>query len=309
VLLVFCTPARALDVQFDFRFDRSGFFDASGVEGAVRRAALEAAAAPFAAFPDALAAIVVGTESDRWRVSFLHPSWTSVAEVATVENLAVDANTITVFVGASPSFGSVLGIASPGDLAVEGSAAFRDLVSARGQPGALDAVPSDFGPWGGAIWFNSRVRWHFGLGTDGLDADESDFITTATHELAHLLGLGTAPSWDAQVVPGTTPDAPPSFVGPAAVAAFGGPVPLDVIAAHWAEGVASTRPDDGQPQETLMDPTTRRGTRELPTHLDLAGLHDIGWQVTAIPEPATAPLSIAGLLATGVAIARRRLRC
>ena len=48
-------------------------------------------------------------------------------------------------------------------------------------------------------------------------------------------------------------------------------------------------------QETLMDPSTARGMRELPTALDYAALADIGWQVSAVPEPGAALLMGCGL--------------
>ena len=44
---------------------------------------------------------------------------------------------------------------------------------------------------------------------------------------------------------------------------------------------------DGLVQETLMDPSTSYGTRQLLTELDYAGFADIGWQLTAVPLPAS----------------------
>jgi hypothetical protein len=61
-------------------------------------------------------------------------------------------------------------------------------------------------------------------------------------------------------------------------------------------------------QETLMDPSTPRGTRELLTDLDLAGLADIGWQVTAVPEPGSAHLLLAGLGVLGALRWQQRSR-
>jgi hypothetical protein len=52
-----------------------------------------------------------------------------------------------------------------------------------------------------------------------------------------------------------------------------------------------------------MDPSIFDGTRKYFTELDYAGLDDIGWTVTAIPEPGTATIFVAGM---GFAVARRR---
>jgi hypothetical protein len=78
-------------------------------------------------------------------------------------------------------------------------------------------------------------------------------------------------------------------------------VPADV--AHWAEGVFSDV--GGIRQETLMDPTTPAGVRELLTRLDYAGLRDIGWETTAVPVPGAAWLFVSAL-ATAVSLRTRR---
>jgi hypothetical protein len=109
-----------------------------------------------------------------------------------------------------------------------------------------------------------------------------------THELGHILGIGTAASWDARVE-GSVQDGY-VFVGEHAKEAYGHEsVPLDRYASHWAEGVMSVY--NGQLQETAMDPSTPRGERQWMTELDYAGLRDIGWQV---PEPAALVLLVSG---------------
>jgi hypothetical protein len=290
--------ASALDLVFDYRFDRGFFTDALGAPIVERRAALDLAAQAYAGLSDALAPIVPAG-ADTWSATFRHPSWSNFFETATVVDLAVPAGALVVFVGGSPSFSSVLGIAESGSAAARGSAGFVATVAARGQAGALADTPSDFGPWGGSIWFNSAAAWHFGAGTAGLDATRSDFLTTATHEIGHLLGIGAAPSWQA-LVRGAPGDY--RFTGAAARGAHGDDVPLDAIAAHWAAGTTSFA--GGVPQGTLMDPFTPRGARELLTELDLAGLRDVGWQLSPIPAPPGAPLLLAGIPLVA-ALARR----
>ena len=63
----------------------------------------------------------------------------------------------------------------------------------------------------------------------------TDFYSVAVHELAHLLGFGTADSWDALV--NNTTD---TFLGPKSMTLNGGvAVPLDFDLSHWADGTTS----------------------------------------------------------------------
>lgn len=102
------------------------------------------------------------------------------------------------------------------------------------------------------------------------------------HELAHGLGVGTAPAWRSRVDPPTE-----TFWGSFARAEHdaGGAVPLAPELAHWQTGTT----DQGEP--TLMDPVISLGVREWPTPLDLAALRDIGWndapQSRDVPVPYT----------------------
>ncbi len=290
--------ARALIIEFDYRYDTRGFFtdQVNGTPRLERRAVLEQAASFYAGFSDQLSAIEPGTGSN-WSVTFTHPSLQGPP--VTVLNESIPANTLRVFVGGSSSAPGVLGFAGVGSaLTATGPASFVDSVLYRGQANAAGAVASDFGPWGGAIWFNANNDWYFGL--DGPDLGNTlvpgrpDFVTTATHELAHILGYGEADSWFSQVEAG-------AFTGTQSVAAYGAAVPLDSLALHWANGIYRTV--DGVSQETLMDPSTERGLRELPTDLDYAGLADIGWQVTPVPVPPS--LWLAGTAISSVMFARR----
>src|SRR5205085_130842 len=98
----------------------------------------------------------------------------------------------------------------------------------------------------------------------------------------HALGLGTAPTWNSLIRNG-------AFVGPNAVAVYGGPVPL-AGTAHWADGITV----NGQP--VALDPTATLGGRVTFSALDTAALRDVGWNATpavslpAVPVPPAAPV-------------------
>ena len=290
-------PAQALVIEFDYTHDTRGFFTdtATGAPLIERRSLLEEAATFYSGFTDSLTAIAPQT-GDSWSVKITHPSLGGPQ--ITLNNLSIAADTLRIYVGGSNSAPGVLGFANTGfSLTASGSAEFVDAVITRGQANASGPNASDYGTWGGMIWFNAANDWHFGSSTAGLTTSTPDFLTTAIHEIGHILGFGEADAWLAQI------DENGFFTGAHSAAAHGGPVRVDQFSAHWAEGTMSTL--NGLPQETLMDPSTPRGERQLLTALDYAGFADVGWQVSAVPEPQHAALFGAGALLV-LAAARRR---
>lgn len=282
-------PTQAITIQFDYSYDTRGFFtdSISGEPIAERRALLELAAGTYARFSDHLTPITPQA-GDTWSVTITHPSLGGPP--LTLTDLSVAADTIRVYVGGSPSAPGVLGFAGAGsNLTASGSESFVSNVLTRGQANAIGDDATDYGVWGGYIWFNATQDWYFGADAAGLSPGRPDFLTTATHELGHILGFGTADSWFSQI-----DETGNTFTGAASTAVYGSPVPLDRYDSHWAEGVNGEL--DGITQETLMDPSTVRGQRELMTHLDYAGFSDIGWQVAAVPLPTSAWLFGSALL-------------
>jgi hypothetical protein len=236
----------SLTIRIDYSFDSTNFFDTQA-----KRDVLQSAANAIASSLNDNLSAIQPSGGNTWSANFPNPT---TGQQATIANLVVPANTIVVYVGGRPLAGSSeAGEGSTGGFSAQGSQSWLNLVAARGQAGALDASPTDFGPWGGSISFDNSgaTNWFFGQGTGGLAPNQTDFFSVAEHEIGHVLGIGTAPSWST-FVSGN------AFVGPAARAAYAGTnVPLDPAAQHWAEGTTS----DGV--ETVMDPTVLDGVRTL----------------------------------------------
>ena len=253
--------AGPLSIRFDYSMDALGFFASQE-----RRNSLQFAAnSIISKFSDQLTAIQP-TGLDQWTAKFLNPA---TGAQDTRNNLVIPANEILIFAGARGLNSGELGRGEKGGFSASStSQAFVDAVRARGQTGALSSTATDFGPWGGTVAFSSTANWHFGLTTDGLDSNEFDFVSVASHELLHSLGFGLANSWNAKVSGG--------FTGVNSVAISGkSPVPLNDVS-HWAVGTIS----NGQP--AAMSPESLNGQRRLLTRLDFAGMQDIGWQL--IPQ-------------------------
>jgi Dockerin type I domain len=250
--------AGSLSIRFDYSMDSSGFFASQE-----RRNSLQFAANSIVSkFSDQLTAIQP-TAVNQWTAKFLNPA---NGTQDTRSNLSIAANEILVFAGARTLGAGELARGEKGGFtATSTSQAFIDTVKGRGQTGALASTATDFGPWGGTISFSSTTNFHFGLTTDGLDANEFDFVSVASHELLHVLGFGLANSWNEKIAGG--------FTGPNSIAVSGkSPVPLSDVS-HWASGTTSNG------QTALMTPESINGQRKLPTRLDFAGMQDIGWQL------------------------------
>ena len=264
--------ASAVSITFDYTYDTNKFFS-----NALAKNTLNQAGAYLGnRLQDQLTAINSGG-GNNFTAKFFNPSNpNTAASDVSLQDSSVAANTIRVYVGASNLGSTTLGIGGPGGFAASGSQAFLDNVSARGQSGALAKPPTDFGPWGGAIGFNStNTPWFFDQDTSTVETFTGfDFFSVAVHELGHLLGVGTADSWFTNVS-GT------NFNGAFSSAVHGGSVPL-ADAGHWAVG---TKGSIGSMQDAAMGPNIAAGKRSYFTDLDFAALKDIGWQVSPAPVP------------------------
>ena len=260
-----CLEARTLltTVLIDYSLDANNFFDTQA-----KRDLLQTAADSLAnRLTDNLLAISPGPSGfgfdNTWDAIFDDPA-TGLDH--SITDMTVAADTIIIYAGGRDLPGSTVGQGGPGGFSSSGTTEFNEIVAARGQAGALLATETDFSLWGGAITFDTANDWHFGLTTDGLDSNETDFLSVAQHEIGHLLGIGTASSWQNQITGS-------SFTGAASVASFGGDVPLFGDLSHWDEDTTSNG------QIATMNPSLLNGTRALFTSLDDAALSDIGWEV------------------------------
>jgi hypothetical protein len=254
-------------IVFDYQYDTGGFF-----ADQLRRDALQAAATRLQSrLADTLTAISP-TGGNTYQARFFHPATGLLTNHA---NLAVPQNQIIVFAGGRDLSGSTLGQGGPGGFQnASGDTAFLQSL-ARGQYDIFSTpgVRTDFGAWGGSITFDTPTNWNFSI-TNGPGAGQSDFYSVALHELAHLLGFGTSDSF-INLAP-----SPPTFNGTASNALLPG-VQVTADRGHWASGTSYLG------QQASMTPSITVGTRKEFTELDFAGLDDLGWQVTPIPEPTT----------------------
>lgn len=265
-----------INIQFDYTYDASGFFNNPDA-----RTVLEQAAVDFESrIEDDLLAITPGGVNS-WTAQISNPS---TGAGTNINNLSIAADTILIYVGAR-NLPSGLGLGGPGGFSSSGTATFNQELETRGEAGVDTSGnnDTDFGPWGGSIAFDNAVTWHFGL--DAPSTGQNDFYSVALHEVAHVLGFGTSDSFQ-RLINGSN-----LFVGAAATADFGQPVPVDghdgasPDDAHFESGITSLIPGTSTSQESALDPAITTGTRKVLTNLDWAALEDIGWDVTAVAGP------------------------
>ncbi len=275
----------SIDIVFDYCYDANNFFDLGSADGLAARARMQEAGSYFESiFADDLAAIIP-SGPNHWTPSFYDPS-TGVWQDGTYD-MTVPADTIIIYIGGRDM--SALGSSARGGYSVSGTLTWKETVKSRGENPI-----TDFGPWGGSISFdtalNSSYSWNFS--TDAPGFYEYDFLSVAIHEIAHVLGFGSADSWDNLVNTSNN-----TFLGTESVAEYGEPVPLDSINAHWAVGTMSEL--NGIAQEAAMDPNIANGQRKFFTNLDNAALDDLGWDVVYPPTLLVGDANRDGVVSAG----------
>lgn len=275
-----------IDIQFDFTYDTSGFFNSTNIQ------TLNAAASVFETrLTDNLTAIN-SNGFNNFQGLIFNPS--DFNQTQTLSNLSVAANVIKIYVGSDNLGGQTIGAGGSGGYSCSGFGSFCANAVDRGQSNTTGNSATDFATWGGMISFNSATSWYFGQDQTGLTNAQFDFYTVAVHEIAHVLGFGLASSFEAQVS-GNTFNSSET-----------GTVTLSNDLAHWAPGTMSTV--GGKLQETVMDPDITPGTRKYFTALDYAGMAAIGWSVvTPVPESNISLNLLAGGLLLAFALRRKRI--
>lgn len=278
-----------LKVTFDFDTydhdlsDNSLFFDTQ-----FKRDLMQYAASTVAnKFGDTLTAITV-SGSNTYSQLFNAPD-DGLSQ--SITGFSLDTNEIYVYAGSNAQTSSTLGEGGPGGLGGSGSATFIQTLVTRGQSGIYNAsgteeLPlaqqTDLSLWGGTITFNRtpqdgfshELNWYFGLDSPSGAPNEADFLSVAMHEMMHVMGFGTATTWDNLKSGGT-------FTGPVTTAYYGSQI--TVGASHFLDG--TNDPVTGQ--ETAMDPSITSGTRKFPTGLDDAVMDDLGWDLLSAPSVST----------------------
>jgi hypothetical protein len=163
---------------------------------------------------------------------------------------------VTIFVGARALGGATLAVGAP-------SGNYTNEARYNG---------SDFEPWLGSISFDNTTNWFFDPTPDtatDIPLSQTDFISTAVHEMGHILGFNRSANAFNNLVVND------AFTGTNTLAVNGGnPLPLQPGGAHIRDGY-----EFGGSGEILMDPTSSSGGRQLPTMLDAAVLDDVGYTI------------------------------
>ena len=244
------------ELRFDYRYDVNGFFDAPD-----RRAALEEAGRIWESLiGDEFQDVPTGTT-----FTISNPSDASARETIVLDAPIDD---LLIFVG-SESLG--------GPLARGGASGFDasgDVFNVRISSDFRGTGPvTNYEPWAGVLRFDPDKDWSFDL--DDAVEGKSDFISTALHEIGHVLGIGNAVIFE-------TIGAGGAFDGPNALLANGGdPIPLEADLSHVVDGFAG--------DTVLMDPSSVQGQRLTPSPLDLAMLADIGYEVEGFTAQGSTP--------------------
>lgn len=290
------SSSSAISVVIDYSLDTLDFFGAGNPDGApagaTAKSALEAAASFFSdSLTDDFDAIVP-TGGNTWDITFTHPG-TGAAGHA-ISNPSIASDTVIIYAGGRALAGSTRGKGGPGGFSAGGIASWFTAIRERGEGASTESpTATEFAPWGGVVTFDNDTvgQWHYDHTTTAGLAGKSDFYSVALHELAHVLGFGTADSWDDQT---TGPAFGKSFTGAKATAANGGTNPLlqtDLDPpGHLISGTMSTVFQGVASQEAAMDPSITSGTRKLMTELDMAVLDDLGWDV--VPEPSSSTMIV-----------------
>jgi hypothetical protein len=233
---------KGFNIEFDYRFDTRGWFTPQ------RKAVLEAAARLWERiilddFPN----VPKGRRSN----GVINPQTNRILTYKTDKPI----DDVRIFVASQNLGFGVLASAGP-------AVTF-----------AKRYTSANFEPWIGSMAFNPTENWFFDRTPKSdfdLPPNQFDFLSTAAHEIGHVLGfLNRVDAFFYQTFGN-------NFAGANATALNGGvPLPLDPGGtSHIADGYETIGSG-----EALMDPIQRPGKRTRPTVLDAAVMDDLGYRV------------------------------
>ena len=267
----FSSIVSAVNIRIDYRYDTNNFFDTPE-----KRGAMEAVANFYSELltNNLLRIDPAEFRSASWTARITNPQ---TGSITTIDNLIVPEDEIIVFVGSRSLPGTTVGTGGPAGFSAGGFSDWFERIDGRGNPNAAAEPISqrlEFATWGGSIAFDSPRNWNFSLNSN---ESGTEFIAVALHEMAHVLGIGTADAWENQIVNGR-------FTGPAATASNGFPPFADN--SHFTNslesdlfGSFSVRHGTDGPVLMLASSFDNGFFFEVITDLDLAALTDLGWQV------------------------------
>ena len=147
----------SVQVVIDYTLDDNGFFDTPQKRDLLQ----QAADSVVKWFKDELLAIDPGG-GDTWEMVFDDPA---TGQRHTKRDVTIPAGTVLLYAGGR-DMTDALGRGGPGGYNASGSSGWLDRVARRGQGGG-GPNSAEFGPWGGAITFdtNPSSPWHFGQTT------------------------------------------------------------------------------------------------------------------------------------------------
>lgn len=239
-------PANQFNIDIDYSFDTNGWFTTE------RRAALEVAVSVWEnIIQDDFATTSAGTVTP----FVTNPQTGEYVGASNLYITKTDIDDLRIFVGARAMGNGTLG---------QGGASGYYLNQQR-------YVGDDFEPWLGSVSFNSSENWFFDSTpntSNDIPNNQSDFISTAVHEIGHILGFNSSINAFSRHL-----NSAGDFAGPNAMANNGGAaIPLE--GSHIEDGY-----EFGGSGEAVLDPISYSGIRQLPTVLDIAIFDDLGYEV------------------------------